>query len=583
MEKGTKRKVVKIYVVDAEKNEEFEIKKFSGYTQILKETPQLCQWGVWNKTTKTWRFHCSRLIPIMEAICQFHNVWLIRDSTPHSNINHEPGRSISTPNMGSSFNVTTESKLIKIDDGHTEQHRTETGITKGMDTKLIPTNEDSPLVFHNRTLNAKSDEVIEKEITKMDTAIEQDQESTCVELKNEKDGAKEEDRVLPFYLTPSTLGDTATMNSSECPKTSELIPPSPEPKPEPHFENIIDLSVDEEASNDLPEIIDCTEQEVIREGENQTSDLGDQKKDSGKNMITFSQYEASAASLLSTTADTSKHSSSPVEGRHALKLARNTIIDMGMETASPPVISLDDTKHDHTHGGGEDEAQSLLISPEVVCNKDNLEQKRAIPNDGRLKTLRSEHGSYPPTAAISEPKPQIVPPPSSPRIIKSPGNNGKFKPRLETYCRVGKLPDRCPKSRSCKSCKSCDAHCFCAEIQKANESHRQEQDSLLQQARERLVRKKRLDKQYSNPHHSVEDWTAEMIISRSNHHISPRVVLGVSTHASMDEIKHRFRRFALKFHPDKCPKDEIEKSVDAFIILKSAYNQLLSSECPTMI
>jgi DnaJ-domain-containing protein 1 len=62
-------------------------------------------------------------------------------------------------------------------------------------------------------------------------------------------------------------------------------------------------------------------------------------------------------------------------------------------------------------------------------------------------------------------------------------------------------------------------------------------------------------------------------------HLSPRVVLGVSLHASVVEIKRAYRKLALECHPDRAVINKMSKEVaeEAFKRLVAAYTIIMDS------
>ncbi len=52
-------------------------------------------------------------------------------------------------------------------------------------------------------------------------------------------------------------------------------------------------------------------------------------------------------------------------------------------------------------------------------------------------------------------------------------------------------------------------------------------------------------------------------------------VLNLEPHASLDEIKKRYRELALKYHPDRNPQNN-EQSESKFKMITEAYNSLMN-------
>ena len=66
-----------------------------------------------------------------------------------------------------------------------------------------------------------------------------------------------------------------------------------------------------------------------------------------------------------------------------------------------------------------------------------------------------------------------------------------------------------------------------------------------------------------------------VILHSDTHHLTPMVCIialsGISTDANDRQIKKAFRKLALKYHPDKVPEAEKEKSEAKFKELAHCY------------
>ncbi|XP_019448335.1 PREDICTED: uncharacterized protein LOC109351332 isoform X1 [Lupinus angustifolius] len=79
---------------------------------------------------------------------------------------------------------------------------------------------------------------------------------------------------------------------------------------------------------------------------------------------------------------------------------------------------------------------------------------------------------------------------------------------------------------------------------------------------------------YRNHEKKKKKTRNRMIVVRGSYGESPYDVLGVSSSATVDEIKRAYRKLALKYHPDVNKED---KAQEKFMRIKHAYNTLLNS------
>lgn len=135
----------------------------------------------------------------------------------------------------------------------------------------------------------------------------------------------------------------------------------------------------------------------------------------------------------------------------------------------------------------------------------------------------------------------------------------------------------CPLARICTHCLCCKRHCKCAEIrekfkrdQAARFSDiRNAQNDLFRAARERLRWRKLATPTASKV--PIDQLDPSEILARHarNQYFA---ALGLSPGATIQEIKERYRKLALLYHPDKAGSGN---STPIFIAISQAYNKLV--------
>ena len=53
------------------------------------------------------------------------------------------------------------------------------------------------------------------------------------------------------------------------------------------------------------------------------------------------------------------------------------------------------------------------------------------------------------------------------------------------------------------------------------------------------------------------------------------IILGLGEEATMQEIKERYRKLALKYHPDRCPETRKSACAERFKKMKQAYEEVM--------